>query len=176
MAFSVQFCYTSDPPNTLGKTFGESAQTKICSPYEPLSDFSGKIIIDYDEGIEGYNYAVIYEGGSSEHPQHEGRPRSCFITDIEKLPGGKMAVYVEVDVLETYKDDIKSMEILATRASVAGEQGGNVGYNSMLEDGMWKCDSTSLYWLSKDLMSDQFNYDRYDGNTLALTYIVMTAG
>lgn len=176
MAFSVQFCYTSDPPNTLGKKFGESEQTKICTPYEPLSDFSGKIIIDYDEGIESYNYAVIYNGGSSEHPQHEGRPRSCFITDIEKLPGGKMAVYVEVDVLETYKDDIKSMEILATRASVAGEQEGNVGYNSMLEDGMWKCDSTSLYWLSEDLMSDQFNYDRYDGNTLALTYIVMTAG
>lgn len=134
MAFSVQFCYTSDPPNTLVKTFGESTQVRICTPYEPLSDINGKIIIDYDEGIEGYNYAVIYDGGSEEHPQHEGRPRSCFITDIEKLPGGKMAVYVHVDVLETYKADIKSSPIYVTRAEQQATEDNPCGYNTYIHD------------------------------------------
>ena len=41
------------------------------------------------------------------------------------------------------------------------------------DDGLWMCDSTTLFYLSEDLMnSDPFNYTHDEG----APYILMTAG
>lgn len=167
MAFSLQFYNISDPPNKLDKTLGDQkASCATVRPYEAVSELFGNFLIDYNSEINGCNYCYCPELG-----------KYYYITDIQMETGSRMILSVKVDVLMTYNTEIRNMDILATRASVAGKQEGNVGYNSMLEDGMWKCDSTSLYWLSPDLMGGQFNYDRYDDQgRLSPVYIVMTAG
>ena len=89
-----------------------------------------------------------------------------------------MRVYVKEDALMTFKTKIEESDILATRCSVVGEDGGNVGYNSFLDDSMWRCDSTSLYWLSGDLYNGYFDYSDEDptGHLVGQMYVIATAG
>lgn len=149
MAFSISFHKVSDAYNVMNKTIPTATATSSCSPWEAVSDLTGRVVLNYVAGIEGCNYAVV---------TGDGRPRSCFITDISKDIGGKMTVTLEVDSLETYKDEIKTMPIVATRCSVIAKDDGNVGYNAFIEDGLWVCDNTTLYWLSPDLMGGKFSY------------------
>lgn len=164
MAFSVSFYNISDPPNKLNKTIPETAAhvAQSASPYEPMSELTGKIILAHVTQADGCNYCSITEGSVTQY---------YFITDTVLLPGGKFEVYLKRDVLMTYSSDIKNMRIVAKRSSCIAKDGGNVGYNSYLEDGMWQIDSTALYWLSTDLFNGYFNYDYEDNG-----YILMTAG
>lgn len=155
MAFSIAFHKVSDAYNVMNKTIPDATATSTCTPWEAVSDLQGRVVLDYVPGIEGCNYAVVT--GVGEPATGEGRPRSCFITDISKDIGGHMTVTLEVDPLETYKTEIRAMPIVATRCSVVGKDGGNVGYNAFIDDGLWVCDNTTLYWLSPDLMGGQFN-------------------
>lgn len=161
MALSISFYNISDPPNKLDKTTGTAIHT--CSsilPYEPISELTGKIQIDYASQADGANYCSITIGSVTQY---------YFITDQLLTPGHKMEFFLKRDVLMTYNTDIKDMKILATRSSVVGD--GNVGYNSYLPDGLWACDATNLYYLSEDIMDGFFNYDHNDAK-----YILMTAG
>ena len=166
MAFTISFYKISDPPNKLDKTVGTATASKSCTPFEPVSDLTGSVLIDYVAGIESCNYAQITQGEN----QTEGRPRYCFITDIQKDIGGRMRIFLREDPLMTFNQGIKESPILATRSSVCGKDDGNVGYNAYLDDGLWKCDSTTLYWLSPDLLNGSFDYDEND------KYIILTAG
>ena len=130
MAFSVSFYNISDPPNKLNKTLPENAAhvAQSASPYEPMSELTGKIILAYVAEADGCNYCSITEGSVTQY---------YFITDTVLLPGGKFEIYLKRDVLMTYESSIKNMEIYVTRcakqASVTGPDAGT-GYNAFLED------------------------------------------
>ena len=171
MSFTCTFYNISDPPNKLSKTLGTAIHTATCSPFNPVSDLHGEIIVDYNSAIEAANYCVI-EAGTQDHAA-EGRPRYCYIKDLIKRNGGRLVVELEEDALMTFSTSILDMKILATRASVIGRDNGNVGYNAFLQDGFWKCDATHLYWLSEDLMGGYFDYDDHGD---PLDYVLMTAG
>lgn len=163
MAFTCNLYKISDPPFQLDKNLGTALRANIsCSPFEPLSDLKGKIILDYTAEADEANYCSIAEGN---------RTRYAFITDRVKGVGGRLTLVLEEDPLMTFKAGILEADILATRASVLAKDGGNVGYNAYLPDGFWKCDATHLYWLSKDLMGGFFSYDE-----LANEFMLMTAG
>ena len=163
MAFTCNLYKISDPPFQLDKNLGTALRANIsCSPFEPLSDLKGKIILDYTAEADEANYCSIVEGT---------RTRYAFITDRVKGVGGRLTLVLEEDPLMTFKAGILEADILATRASVLAKDSGNVGYNAYLPDGFWKCDATHLYWLSKDLMGGFFNYDEQENE-----FILMTAG
>lgn len=169
MAFTVTFYKISDPPNKLVKNLGTAIKTSNCTPFRPVSDLTGTILIDYAAAAESANYAMV---------TGDGRNRYCFITDIEKDIGGKMSISLREDALMTFSNAIYECGILATRSSVIAKNGGNVGYNSYLEDGMWRCDATNLYWLSEDLFGGYFDYtDRNAGGAMdEQWFIIATAG
>lgn len=169
MAFTCTFYNISDPPNKLSKTIGTALKTSTCTPFKPVSDLTGTILLDYTAEAEGANYAMV---------TGDGRERYCFITDIEKDIGGRMSITLKEDALMTFSTGIKNCDILATRCSVISKDDGNVGYNSYLEDGMWRCDSTSLYWLSEDLFNGYFDYTDRDaqGAMVEQWFILATAG
>ena len=169
MAFNIKFYKISDAPNVLNKTVNTEAGNVgtaagySCTPWEPVGVLDGSVVIAYvaADAIGTANYAYI-SGGI--------RPRFAYVTGFEILPGQQMRVYVKEDALMTFKQGIIESPILATRSSVCGRDNGNVGYNAYLDDGLWKCDSTTLYWLSPDLMDGTFDYDEND------KYIILTAG
>jgi hypothetical protein len=172
MGFNIKFYKISDAPNVLNKNVKPeegNVGTKAgynCTPWEPVGVLDGSVVIDYVQDIGTANYAYI-SGGT--------RPRYAYVTGFEILPGHQMRVYVKEDALMTFKTEIKESDILATRCSVNARDDGNVGYNSYLNDPMWRCDSTTLYFLSDDLMRGQFNYDIHDSENRA-EYIIVTAG
>ena len=167
MGFNIKFYKISDAPNVLNKTV--NADNRIgtaagydCTPWEPVGVLDGSVVIAYVQDIGTANYAYI-SGGI--------RPRYAYVTGFEILPGNQMRVYVKEDALMTFNQGIKESPILATRSSVCGRDNGNVGFNAYLDDGLWKCDSTTLFYLSEDLMDGFFDYDINGSN-----YILMTAG
>lgn len=167
MAFNIKFYKISDAPNVLNKTV--NADNRIgaaagydCTPWEPVGVLDGSVVLAYVQDIGTANYAYI-SGGI--------RPRYAYVTGFEILPGNQMRVYVKEDALMTFNQGIKESPILATRSSVCGRDNGNVGFNAYLDDGLWKCDSTTLFYLSEDLMDGFFDYDINGSN-----YILMTAG
>lgn len=163
MAFTCNLYKISDPPFQLKKNLGTALRANIsCSPFEPLSDLKGKIILDYTAEADEANYCSIVEGNKT---------RYAFITDRVKGVGGRLTLVLDEDPLMTFKAGILEADILATRASVLAKDSGNVGYNAYLPDGFWKCDATHLYWLSEDLMGGFFNYDEQENE-----FILMTAG
>ena len=175
MAFNIKFYKISDAPNVLNKNVNTEAGNVgtaagyDCTPWEPVGVLDGSVVLAYVQDIGTANYAYI-SGGT--------RPRYAYVTGFEILPGNQMRVYVKEDALMTFKTKIEESDILATRCSVVGEDGGNVGYNSFLDDSMWRCDSTSLYWLSGDLYNGYFNYsdENTQGTIIGQMYVIATAG
>ena len=168
MAFTIKFYKIDAPPNVLNKDVNPQAGNVgtaagyDCTPWEPVGVLDGSVVLAYVQDIGTANYAYI-SGGT--------RPRYAYVTGFEILPGNQMRVYVKEDALMTFNQGIKESPILATRSSVCGRDNGNVGYNAYLDDGLWKCDSTTLFYLSEDLMDGFFDYDINGSN-----YILMTAG
>lgn len=172
MPFTIKFYKIDAPPNKLDKgvvpettpTVG-AATGYSCTPFEPVGTLEGSVLIDYvaADNIETANYAYI---------SGDNRPRYCYVRDFSKEIGNKLRVYITEDPLMTFNQGIKESPILATRSSVCGRDNGNVGFNAYLDDGLWMCDSTTLFYLSEDLMPTPFSYDYYAANT----YILMTAG
>lgn len=173
MAFTCNLYKISDPPATLHKDItsnGKLIRENIsCSPFEPMGDLRGQIIIDYSFNADSANYCSITESSGGETPVI--RTRYAFITDRIKGVGGRLTLVLDEDPLMTFKAGILEADILATRASVLAKDSGNVGYNAYLPDGFWKCDATHLYWLSDDIMGGFFNYDE-----MANEFMLMTAG
>ena len=172
MGFNIKFYKISDAPNVLNKTVGDAIGTAAgydCTPWEPVGVLDGSVVLDYVQAIGTANYAYI-SGGT--------RPRYAYVTGFEILPGNQMRVYVKEDALMTFNQGIKESDILATRCSVVGKDGGNVGYNSYLDDKMWRCDATNLYWLSEDMYEGYFDYtDRNAQGAMADQFFyIATAG
>lgn len=155
MAFNIKFYKISDAPNVLNKKVNTEAGNVgtvtgyNCTPWEPVGVLDGSVVIGYVQDIGTANYAYI-SGGT--------RPRYAYVTGYEDLPGNQMRVYVKEDALMTFNSKIQTSPILATRSSCVAKDGGNVGYNSFLDDKMWRCDATNLYWLSEDMYKGYFDY------------------
>lgn len=123
MAFTVTYYNIQDPPNKINKTLGTAVGSSSCSPWEPVSDLSGKIIAAYTSAVEAGNYAAI---------TGDGRPRYCYIRDVIKRPGGQMEVTLLEDPLMTFKTEILTSDVYATRTS---QSGSDYGYNMDMDDG-----------------------------------------
>lgn len=130
MAFTVDFGQCSDAPEVLKKNPDFDIAT-TCTPWESVSDLTGKIIVEYNSAIEMRNYAHVY---AKDATQNEGRERYCWIRDFEKVPGGQMALTLEVDPLMTYYNEIIKQDIEVTRCSKQANADSMSGYNSMLHD------------------------------------------
>ena len=125
MAFTVTYYNIQDPPNKINKTLGTAVGSSSCSPWEPVSDLSGKIIAAYTSAVEAGNYVSI---------TGDGRPRYCYIRDVIKRPGGQMEVILEEDPLMTFKEDILSLNCFCTRTNLQADDGSNLGYNMDMRD------------------------------------------
>lgn len=125
MAFTVTYYNIQDPPNKIKKTLGTAVGSSSCSPWEPVSDLSGKIIAAYTSAVEAGNYVSI---------TGDGRPRYCYIRDVIKRPGGQMEVILDVDPLMTYQNEILNLDCYCTRTNLQAGEGGNMGYNMDMLD------------------------------------------
>lgn len=141
MAFSVTLYNTNDPPETLSKTLTGASSVKSCSPYEPVSDLEGVIVIDYGFDYEGSNYLEMLEQDFDDGAVRAERKTYYFITDIEKVQGSKLRLHLKRDVLMTYKGvsgdnptGLYAQDIEVTRCSKQANSDSMSGYNSMLRD------------------------------------------
>jgi len=98
MAFTATFYNVSDPPNKIDKTLGTAIYTATCTPFEPVSDLHGSILIDWSAAIETANYVTI----------SGNRFLSCFVKDIVKEIGSRARVIVDIDPLTTNATELKN--------------------------------------------------------------------
>lgn len=133
MAFTCNLYKISDPPFQLDKNLGNALRKNIrCSPFEPMGDLKGNIIIDYSFNADEANYCSITETSGGETPVT--RTRYAFITDRVKGVGGRLTLVLEEDPLMTYYTDILKQTIEVTRCSKQANEASKSGYNSMLRD------------------------------------------
>lgn len=104
MSLTINMYNITSEPKTVEKTLGQVVHTGTCSPYEPLSDITGYVILDYNAAGYGANYATL---GS----------KSYFVYDRELLTGSKMKIFLRTDVLSTYWSGIKECDGIATQSS-----------------------------------------------------------
>lgn len=136
MAFSVTLYNTNDPPNKLDKTLTGASTAKTCTPYEPVSDLEGTIVIDYGFDYEGSNYLSMLEQDIVDGVVRASRTAYYYITDIEKVQGSKLRLHLKRDVLMTNKTAIKNCDIIIDRTSKQPIDILDSGYNGMLHDNM----------------------------------------
>lgn len=106
--------YTDEYPSS-----GEISTT----PYEPLDDLNGYVILDYNSSYEQYNKAQLYG-------------KYYTITSHVKEIGGKIRLNLEVDVMKTYADEIKDCFAVIERTSADNVDTGEkkIGWNAYLPD------------------------------------------
>jgi hypothetical protein len=108
---------TTSNPKALNKDLTNSIQIETIKPYEPVSDLEGYVIVDYNSAYENMNYAA-YDNDY------------YFITDREKIIGGKMKLYLRMDVLMSFRNDIVNCPIVALRSEIASK------HNAYIQDGL----------------------------------------
>lgn len=103
--------------NTIGKTLtGESVRTGTLK--EGCSVLSPSVVLT-GENLSGFNYAYI--------PQFS---RYYFIKEITSVKSGLWEISMRVDVLESYKEQIKTQKAVVERQENE--------YNLYLNDPEWK--------------------------------------
>lgn len=94
------------------------------TPYEPVDDLNGYVILDYNSIYEQYDKAQLYG-------------KYYTITSHVKEIGGKIRLNLEVDVMKTYSSSI--LECVAvierTAANNVKTPADEVGWNAFLPDG-----------------------------------------
>lgn len=99
----------ADDPDTLNKTFS-NALSKNGTPYEPVDDLNGYVILDYFSDIESYNAASItFTSGK--------KTKYYTITSRTPEPGQKVRVNLSCDVLKAYETEIANIEGILCRTS-----------------------------------------------------------
>ena len=99
--------------------------------------------------LSGVNYLYCTETG-----------RYYFIDDIEMTTGGRMTLYCSVDVLETFKTQIKA------QTAIVSKQQNTADSNIYFDDGSFRLDAREFYTVKS--FSNGFN-DNGD-------FILVTAG
>ena len=120
----------SDDPNTLNKTLG-TGSSRNGTPYEPVNDLSGYVILDYTEDIENYNYCAITIGN---------RKKYYTITSKSMEIGGNVRLNLNCDVLMTYQSEINNISGILSRTST------NDFTNTYLQDNraQYQADRTTI--------------------------------
>lgn len=109
MAFDINLYNYSGEPNRLDKTLGGTTLT-LTGTLKEGADVINPVIEFYDVGgttlnLDDYNYMYIGAFG-----------RYYFITDIIVDRTNVVFISGHVDVLNTYKNDIKNLQAMATRS------------------------------------------------------------
>jgi len=100
----VQIYKTSSERHRLSKSLTNQIN-KTCHILDGTSITDPVIVIGYDASILQHTYAYITDFG-----------RYYFITNMEVLPGQEIRLSLHVDVLMTYKDQIKTCNARVTRS------------------------------------------------------------
>ena len=100
----VQIYKTSSERHRLSKSLTNQIN-KTCNILDGTSITDPVIVIGYDVAILQHTYAYITDFG-----------RYYFITNMEVLPGQEIRLSLHVDVLMTYKDQIKACKARITRS------------------------------------------------------------
>lgn len=100
----IQLYKTSSERHRLSKSLTNQIN-KSCHILDGTSITDPVIIIGYDASVLQHSYAYIADFG-----------RYYFITNIEVLPGQEVRLALHVDVLMTYKDQIKTCNARVTRS------------------------------------------------------------
>ena len=93
----------SDNPKKLNKTLGNGTEIQTITPYEPVSDLEGYVIVNYNADYMLKNYAAYLND-------------YYFITDRELLTGGKMKLHLRMDVLMSFQTYIKNCDCVFERS------------------------------------------------------------
>lgn len=109
MAFTATFYNIDDPPNYIYKTLGAPLGTSTCTPFEPVSNLHGSILVDYFANIDKANYAKITTGG---------RDLYCFVRDVVKDIGGRCSVELEIDPLKTNAAELQECDCICETTCV----------------------------------------------------------
>lgn len=105
MSFIAKFYNCSDDPRKLSKTLTDEIEISNIKPTENCDILNPVLELDYRQDLTTRNYVVI------------GAPfnRSYFITDMSITIGKKIIISCAVDVLQTYKDQIKPINANVVR-------------------------------------------------------------
>ena len=101
---NAQFFKFDGDPKILDKTFSESTNIVLIKPYQPVSDLRGFIVVSDD--FENYNYCKI---------EIAGRWKSFFISGRSIDTAGRLTLSLDIDVLETFKNEIKKLPVVVGR-------------------------------------------------------------
>lgn len=116
MAFTATFYNITDNPKKIDKTFGTeqvpALKTAVCTPFEPVSDLHGSILVDYDNAIDNANYATVTTGG---------RTLCCFVRDVIKDIGGRCRVELDIDPLTTNAEQLKECDCICETTCNTGQ-------------------------------------------------------
>lgn len=123
MAMNVEFFTYAGNKNVLDKTsmLTQVGTTRSCTPYERVSNLEGYIIVDYNANFLNANYCKFLG-------------KSYFISDRELMTGGKMKIYTEVDVLNSFNTNILVCPAISERSSI----GDKYISDSMLSRKSWE--------------------------------------
>ena len=105
MSFSATLYNYSDDPRKLNKTLSGGTAVSTIIPTEACDILNPTFILNYNNAYTTCNYIVV------------GAPfnRSYFITDMKIDIGKKIVISCAVDVLQTYKDSIKTISANVVR-------------------------------------------------------------
>ena len=117
MAMELKFYFVTNDPKTVSKTLGSVQGTTQCTPYEPISDIEGFVIIDYNASTRWVTNYVSLDG------------KYYFITNREAMTADRLKLYLKCDVLMNYvnTNDFKNLTVYPSRSESE--------YNSWMMDG-----------------------------------------
>lgn len=93
----IQLCVNSSENNSIGKKVSVQ-DTVSCKVKDAMSFERPVIILEYSGDMTNINYVYI--------PKFL---RYYFVTDVIPMTGGRYELHCNVDVLESYKDEILSL-------------------------------------------------------------------
>ena len=86
MAWTLNLYKCSDDPRIVAKNVGTVQASVSCTPYEPISDTDGYVIIEYNATRQECNYAEL-------------NGKYYYVTGREMLTGQRIRISLHVDVL-----------------------------------------------------------------------------
>lgn len=104
MALTAKFYNCADAPNTFNKTFTPAnASSVTIRNYEPLNDVSGYLYLT--SGRINFNYILL-------------NSKYYFVGSREYLTNGICRIYLQEDVLQTFKSGINALPVVVGRNKV----------------------------------------------------------
>lgn len=113
MALSASLYKINDDPRMIDKTLGTATKvynasdpSNTLTPLEPIDTLAPRLIVEYDQSIVGCNYIYIADWD-----------KYYYITNVDLTTAQRIIFQCKVDVLYTYKDEIKNLTAIKERGS-----------------------------------------------------------